>query len=143
MLPNSLRSSPRSSPLRSPPPALRRDALRALAAAGLTPEDLVYADDVAAPMATLAAAGRARVFLTDHNVLAGHQAGFAAAVEGIVDHHKDEGAYVDTLAYKNVDGYGSACTQVGEILRDAGGGDPVVAAIAEDPVVSCMGGGGE
>jgi hypothetical protein len=93
-------------------------------------------------MAALAAAGRARVFLTDHNVLAGHQAGFAAAVEGIVDHHKDEGAYDDTLAYKNVDGYGSACTQVGEILRDAGGGDPVVAAIAEDPVVSCMGGGG-
>ena len=124
--------------------ALRKDALGALAAAGVAPEDLLFVDDVDGLLDGLIAEDRLRVFLTDHNALASHQqsrAGLAAAVEGLIDHHKDEGKHPkDQVAYHNLEMVGSACTLVGELLQGADApqtvaGDPTVARLLASVVL--------
>ena len=130
--------------------ALRKDALGALAAAGVAPEDLLFVDDVDGLLDGLIAEDRLRVFLTDHNALASHQqsrAGLAAAVEGLIDHHKDEGKHPkDQVAYHNLEMVGSACTLVGELLQGADApqtvaGDPTVARLLASVVMLDTSGG--
>jgi len=71
--------------------ALRTEAVHLFAAQGLDVDSLVFIDEI--DMDALHRAGRLRLCLVDHNVLAAAQADYEDAVEAIVDHHADGGLY--------------------------------------------------
>lgn len=95
---------------------LRTEATFLFSAVGIQPEQLVFIDEV--NLVTLAARGDLRLTLVDHNVLAASQQGLAGSVDGVVDHHQDEGGFT-TADPRLIQPVGSASTLVAEaLLRD-------------------------
>lgn len=93
---------------------LRRDALLALSLAGLSPSDLVFADELPGGLANTVSAGS--VILVDHNALAHHQDGAASRVVGLIDHHKDERKYL-SASPRIIEKVGSCATLVANMLE--------------------------
>lgn len=92
---------------------LRTEVVYMFQRLGLGPEDLIFAEDV--NLARLREQRRLRLFLVDHNRLAGHQQAFGDCVAAIVDHHTDEGRHAASRP-RTVELVGSCSTLV---ARDA------------------------
>lgn len=94
--------------------SLRRDALLALSLAGLSPSDLVFADDLPGGLASTVSAGL--VTLVDHNALAHHQADASPKVVGLIDHHRDERKYL-SASPRIIEKVGSCATLIADMLK--------------------------
>lgn len=105
---------------------LRTEAVWLFRQVGLGAENLLFLDDL--NLDKLFSAGGSKLVLVDHNKLASNQAGFADAVEEILDHHADEGLY--PKARKNIFPVGSASTLAAEVLLDGGSMDAGAATLA-------------
>jgi exopolyphosphatase len=92
---------------------LRTEATFLFSAVGIQPEMLTFVDEVG--LSALAGRNELLLTLVDHNVLAASQQELARSVAGVVDHHQDEGGFVEARP-RIVEPVGSACTLVGELL---------------------------
>ena len=92
---------------------LRTEAVFLFSRAGIDPELLTFIDEI--DLDALAARGALQLTLVDHNSLAASQGGLSGAVEGIVDHHKDEGGFPGADP-RIIEPVGSSCTLVAEAL---------------------------
>lgn len=105
-----------------------KDNVIALEKAGINPDHLVCRDEV--NLVALAASRRLTLTLTDHNELSPRQTFLASSVVAIVDHHEDQGLYMDTVVPENrlVFIVGSACTAAYQRFKEAGAvGDQLLA----------------
>jgi len=105
---------------------LRTEAVWLFKEAGVDTGNLLFLDEL--DLNALFAAGTSRLVLVDHNRLSAKQAGWADAVEEIIDHHADENLYPN--AKKQIAPVGSAATLVAEALLAEGGIEAGVAALA-------------
>jgi len=96
--------------------SLRTEAAWLFQESGVDARNLVFLDEIDA--GRLFAAGGSKLVLVDHNKLSAVQAAWAGAVEGIIDHHADEGLYPQ--AKKTIEPTGSASTLVAEVLLAPG-----------------------
>jgi hypothetical protein len=107
---------------------------------GVETKELLFIDELQPLLGTLLASGRLSVTLVDHNKLPNSQESLAgvvrsspllhadahcrhagaAQVREIVDHHKDEGAYVATVTRRVIEPVGSCATLVTFEYMEAG-----------------------
>lgn len=92
---------------------LRTEAAFLFQEAGIDPELLLFAED--ADLAKLHSAGRLRMILVDHNRPAGGHSAFQDTVEGVVDHHADEGLFTDA-SIRVLEPVGSTATLVARAI---------------------------
>lgn len=99
--------------------ALRHDAEYLFALLSVDVDSLLFIDEV--PLDLLAAEGRLKLHLVDHNALAIHQVHLLDQVVSIIDHHADEHVYYPACPEENkmITTVGSVTSLVArEILKD-------------------------
>ncbi len=92
--------------------ALRKDALYVFQQFGISPDDLLFLDDVCFDL--LFEKHKLRLNLVDHNLLRPNQEHLSPAVERVIDHHVDENKNYPLLQDKVIVVVGSATTLVAE-----------------------------
>jgi len=95
---------------------LRPEAVWLFAQAGVQADNLIFMDEIDLDRAH--AQGRLRLVLVDHNRLPEPRRAWAPVVEGILDHHEDQGMYPE--AGRIIAPVGSAATLVAERLLKSG-----------------------
>lgn len=93
---------------------LRKDILYLFQLLNISLEDLLFLDDV--PLNPLLSADKLRMTLVDHNILNPRQEFLSAAIERIIDHHKDKGTRYPLMLSENklIAAVGSTSTLIAE-----------------------------
>ncbi len=94
---------------------LRTEAVYLFDRCGIDVEDLLFEEDL--DLAALHAEGRLKLVLVDHNRPAKVHSAFDSVVDGIIDHHADEGLFSDA-AVRAIEPVGSAATLVAKRILE-------------------------
>ena len=89
---------------------LRRDVTKCFALCNVT-DEVTFADEVNVE-------DKDEIVLVDHNALAVHQQDWTRFVSGVIDHHEDEGVFLEAKP-RVIEKTGSCATLVSEVLKDA------------------------
>lgn len=94
---------------------LRTEAVYLFEESGIDPGSLIFAEDL--NLGVLHASGRLRMILVDHNRPAGSHGAYQDVVDGVIDHHADEGLFSDAPV-RVIEPVGSAATLVARAILE-------------------------